>query len=947
MEDKLQFECKFFSDDGEVRFVKSYDATESPNNKVISLASLSSLVTIDFEDNSDAGFMLKCGDCVLDADDDVVNVVSTAVKFGKRTVSIDVLGSTNDWELVDEWERRSQASNASKEKDLEAGVEDAASKDDDEDEKLEKDENDEKLEKDENDEQVEKVEDRKVEDDDGDEEVNDMDEKKVKLYPEAEEYVNEAEDNKFADALDTDNASAVHSSASSSLDNGKTESESESTSKLGMALLDRQEKQKEEGQMIMEKQQKTMDEQSQVFECSVPEIGSSRDVSEVDDNTDHEHKSMATFGAFNDGVSDWTQPSFISKDSSAPQAQPKSVPSANSHFDVISSTGSNAEECPQPDFLSACLKDVENLLGNNDEPEMKAKFDTILATLSAVITEVLASSGVKTSNPDSVSDSGDDEDLNNSQTEARGILSQLLQVSQDREVVSAIQRFIASGAVTDLVVDLARNEAYTPPKIKDIVTNHLGDLLPEIGRVFRLTPQVLVLVPQLLVWLVALMEAGDGAESRTDSSNTSASTDIEHVVHENVICDGCDSSEERRMEATQNGTISGQYICGVRYKSAIVTNYDLCETCEASGEFEDSHAPFLKIRKPEKAPVEIVCLLKGEGRARQAQNGANEGVTADASDREGASAGGQDAEVPAGNSESVLVCPKEGHILSKFAVPNRLFACDVCDGRPKVGSIMYGCRACDWDMCHRCASHNHSGINASDEFCEYQERRPAFRCRGPLRRNPLPNVINYEHPSSRPRSKFVADVNVPDGCVVQAGAKFTKIWRVKNTSEHNLAWPNQCRIVCVGGDLMGSNPTGVLVPPVPAGEIADICVNLTAPSTPGRCVSYWRLITPSTSANPGGVRFGQRLWVDIAVAPPEASKDAQVPTEQPQEEPSAPPTTATENSNEPNQDQLFQKWSKELQQLAEMDFLDWEKNIELLELDEGDVTKVVERLVLD
>jgi len=213
---------------------------------------------------------------------------------------------------------------------------------------------------------------------------------------------------------------------------------------------------------------------------------------------------------------------------------------------------------------------------------------------------------------------------------------------------------------------------------------------------------------------------------------------------------------------------------------------------------------------------------------------------------------------------------------------------------------------------------------------------------------------------------------------------------------------------------MNSPPGGVLVPPVPAGEVGDICVELIAPSIPGRYVGYWRLITPSTRINPGGVRFGQRLWIDIAVSdaadnvsdsknnrsinsvdakgnsidnnengirvtavPPISNGTTSVlPPISLSETPSANKTTEdvleeaaleqavqelTEGTNAalvagevegPEErvdvaDDPFKKWSLQLQQLSEMDFLDCERNISLLELEDGDVAKVVERLLLD
>lgn len=47
---------------------------------------------------------------------------------------------------------------------------------------------------------------------------------------------------------------------------------------------------------------------------------------------------------------------------------------------------------------------------------------------------------------------------------------------------------------------------------------------------------------------------------------------------------------------------------------------------------------------------------------------------------------------------------------------------------------------------------------------------------------------------------------------------------------------------------------------VAPGEETDITVGITAPSKPGRYVSYWRL------SQTDGSRFGQRVWADIVVA---------------------------------------------------------------------------------
>lgn len=85
-----------------------------------------------------------------------------------------------------------------------------------------------------------------------------------------------------------------------------------------------------------------------------------------------------------------------------------------------------------------------------------------------------------------------------------------------------------------------------------------------------------------------------------------------------------------------------------------------------------------------------------------------------------------------------------------------------------------------------------------------------------------------------------------------------KTWRVVNSGK--VAWPQGCRVVCVGGDRMMAPFAGVEVPSHPVGSTCDVSVQLRAPTKPGRYVGYWRLITAENQ------RFGHRFWVDVSVA---------------------------------------------------------------------------------
>lgn len=67
---------------------------------------------------------------------------------------------------------------------------------------------------------------------------------------------------------------------------------------------------------------------------------------------------------------------------------------------------------------------------------------------------------------------------------------------------------------------------------------------------------------------------------------------VEENVHTRVICDGCGMKP----------------IVGVRYKCTVCKNFDYCENCEKTKGEAHQH-PFLKIRKPELAPVQIQCFV--------------------------------------------------------------------------------------------------------------------------------------------------------------------------------------------------------------------------------------------------------------------------------------------------------------------------------------------------
>jgi len=112
---------------------------------------------------------------------------------------------------------------------------------------------------------------------------------------------------------------------------------------------------------------------------------------------------------------------------------------------------------------------------------------------------------------------------------------------------------------------------------------------------------------------------------------------------------------------------------------------------------------------------------------------------------------------------------------------------------------------------------------------------------------------------SRPtadNATFLADITLPDGTVVSASQALVKTWRMKNTG--TTTWGSGYELVFVGGEQMGA-PSVVSVIAASPGQEVDIGVSLTAPTSDGDHVGYWRL------RNAQGTYFGPTILVRINV----------------------------------------------------------------------------------
>ncbi len=124
---------------------------------------------------------------------------------------------------------------------------------------------------------------------------------------------------------------------------------------------------------------------------------------------------------------------------------------------------------------------------------------------------------------------------------------------------------------------------------------------------------------------------------------------------------------------------------------------------------------------------------------------------------------------------------------------------------------------------------------------------------------------------------YVADVTIPDNTVVQPGASFTKVWRMRNSG--TCDWEAGTQLVFVAGEPMTAIGA-VAVPAVAKGATTDVSVEMTAPTTPGTYKSVWQLQAPN------GQRFGNQIYVQIVVPAPATPTPTPVP-------PTAVPPTET------------------------------------------------------
>src|SRR5690242_7056963 len=112
-------------------------------------------------------------------------------------------------------------------------------------------------------------------------------------------------------------------------------------------------------------------------------------------------------------------------------------------------------------------------------------------------------------------------------------------------------------------------------------------------------------------------------------------------------------------------------------------------------------------------------------------------------------------------------------------------------------------------------------------------------------------------------AQFVSDLTAPDGSSFAPGAAFTKTWRLMNIG--TCAWNTTYNLVWVGGDTVGAQISVKMPVNVVPGQMVDVSVNLTAPTTGGHYKSLFKISNASGAQFGIGASASDPFWVDFNV----------------------------------------------------------------------------------
>lgn len=98
------------------------------------------------------------------------------------------------------------------------------------------------------------------------------------------------------------------------------------------------------------------------------------------------------------------------------------------------------------------------------------------------------------------------------------------------------------------------------------------------------------------------------------------------------------------------------------------------------------------------------------------------------------------------------------------------------------------------------------------------------------------------YPLPGDRSRFVADVTIPDGTVMPPGFAFLKVWRLQNVGSVTWVGRQIGRRGAASGHGIPHSPMRVAIPRTEPGDMVDIVVPMRAPLLPATAQAHWKMV---------------------------------------------------------------------------------------------------------
>ncbi len=127
----------------------------------------------------------------------------------------------------------------------------------------------------------------------------------------------------------------------------------------------------------------------------------------------------------------------------------------------------------------------------------------------------------------------------------------------------------------------------------------------------------------------------------------------------------------------------------------------------------------------------------------------------------------------------------------------------------------------------------------------------------PLEGQPSPQATAT--PQCTPQLRYLKDISIPDGSLVQPGETLDKRWAVENAGTCN--WDSSYTLRLIAGPSLDA-PEEQPLYPARASAQAVIRILFTAPQEPGTYRSAWQ------AYDPAGNPFGDPIFIEIQVAAP-------------------------------------------------------------------------------